>query len=264
MLDILNRIDNKTSLNRKRLKSTTTTESTEFSYITGFRSENILAIIDTYEKDYTTKNCTVFNVEKFQDQEKPEELIRNHPALYVYQLKYIDYNLLLSLIRRSCTMKSLEQQSVNEVGEKSSDFDADDEEISSNLASILKQIDNQTTWHAPKTLWCGTDLTTTTTIMNDYWNLGPARFVDICCREHEYCSIVLRPNEKRYNLFNESLFKMYLCQCEQFFYDCLKRRIRLGKNYGDVIRNVYFKRSNLKCLQPIDCNAGWIFDNEWQ
>ncbi|OTF73503.1 phospholipase A2 precursor-like protein [Euroglyphus maynei] len=92
----------------------------------------------------------------------------------------------------------------------------------------------------------------------DYWDLGRAATVDICCREHDHCPIGLLPHERHYGLRNNGIFPVSLCQCEQLFHDCLERESR--SYYGQIIKRIYFGL-RLNCLQPIGCPARWVFKN---
>lgn len=55
----------------------------------------------------------------------------------------------------------------------------------------------------PGTKWCGPGNTSTS-----YDDLGTQRETDMCCREHDYCDVILEPGTLLFGLNNTDWFPM--------------------------------------------------------
>nr|XP_027203115.1 phospholipase A2 large subunit-like [Dermatophagoides pteronyssinus] len=106
---------------------------------------------------------------------------------------------------------------------------------------------------SPGTNWCGPN-----NKARNYSDLGQAKLIDICCREHDHCPIIIESKMTKYNnIYNNDFFTLLLCQCDEFFYECLNQLPSLYSYYEYLIRNLYFKRPLMKCIETIDCVAEW-------
>ncbi|KAH7638442.1 phospholipase a2 precursor-like protein [Dermatophagoides farinae] len=199
------------------------------TYVVCFSFENILTIIEFRHDNHFIHDCVIF------DQTIEERKQQSHYYMEYYAAKnrtffshQIDFNIMLLMIR-SCTMNAFEQQQQLQVTHNTGNINV-----------------------------CGFH-----DIAIDYWDLGKASSVDICCREHDHCPIRILPNEKQYGIDNGGKFTLSLCQCEQLFYDCLDHESH--SSYGQEIKRIYFNLLRLKCLEPIDCQAKWIYNNnKWE
>lgn len=98
----------------------------------------------------------------------------------------------------------------------------------------------------PGTLWCGKD-----DIAKTYFSLGPQWRLDKCCRAHDHCpvkvkNIAFEAFKPRYGITNNGLTTKSHCDCDNEFYDCLKR---LESEWGDVVGDVFFNALAMECLQ---------------
>ncbi|KAG8231738.1 hypothetical protein J437_LFUL012016 [Ladona fulva] len=92
----------------------------------------------------------------------------------------------------------------------------------------------------PGTKWCGTgDLATT------YYDLGPDMELDVCCRSHDLCPVKVRAFTSRFNLTNYSIYSKSHCECDEMFYNCLKRTSHPN---ALMIGNFYFNLLRVPCI----------------
>uniref|UniRef100_A0A6P6YE11 Uncharacterized protein LOC113796885 n=1 Tax=Dermatophagoides pteronyssinus TaxID=6956 RepID=A0A6P6YE11_DERPT len=215
----------------------------ESTYLIGFQYENLLTVLELYYYNHTIYNCAIFDMKEQTRKKESKIYIKKYGHNKSYSKHRIDYNLML-LIIHSCTLYALKRYTNNILikTDNSSKFFNDND---------LKKDDNKfMDFIAPKTKWCGID-----DVAKSYWDLGNQPLVDICCREHDHCPIHIKSKQTKHGLHNNNMFMVSYCQCEQFFYDCLHRR--KGIHYEDVIRELYFLRFDVDCIDTIDCNAKW-------
>ncbi|KAF4519013.1 hypothetical protein B566_EDAN009776 [Ephemera danica] len=96
----------------------------------------------------------------------------------------------------------------------------------------------------PGTKWCGAG-----NIATNKNDLGQLVREDSCCRDHDTCADVIRPESSKYGLRNPSTSTRFACSCESKFYLCLKAiKSRVANQLGHVYFNVLgedcFKKSN--------------------
>ncbi|ESO95492.1 hypothetical protein LOTGIDRAFT_117034 [Lottia gigantea] len=93
------------------------------------------------------------------------------------------------------------------------------------------------------TKWCGVG-----NISKDYNDLGVFRETDKCCREHDYCPDYISPYQSKYGLENNSPFVRLNCDCDNKFYDCLKKSTdQAGRTIGDLYFNFILSMCFMKC-----------------
>ncbi|XP_071442693.1 uncharacterized protein [Hetaerina americana] len=110
----------------------------------------------------------------------------------------------------------------------------------------------------PGTKWCGTgDLAET------YYDLGPDVALDVCCRTHDLCPIKIRAFTSRFNLTNYSIYSKSHCNCDEMFYNCLKR---IGNQNSMIIGNFYFNLLRIPCVDgvPGNVNSKHAFEMEFR
>ena len=93
----------------------------------------------------------------------------------------------------------------------------------------------------PGTLWCGVD-----DIAGDYHRLGTLWRVDKCCRAHDFCPVKVKPFKAKYKVFNFAPYTKSHCDCDEIFYNCLKR---VNSSKADTFGDVFFNVLGIKCIE---------------
>ena len=204
---------------------TTTTTTT---YLVGFKSENIFTILELLFVKHDIIDCIIFDLKNFDRQIQANDYLEQNSHKKQYSLHEIDFNLML-LVTEFCSKMAIKQQQRQK-------------------RQLIK-------WNliSPGTNWCGPN-----NKARNYSDLGQAKLIDICCREHDHCPIIIESKMTKYNnIYNNDFFTLLLCQCDEFFYECLNQLPSLYSFYEYLIRNLYFKRPLMKCIETIDCVAEW-------
>lgn len=99
------------------------------------------------------------------------------------------------------------------------------------------------------TLWCGDG-----NVSDSVAVLGSAKFADSCCRDHDMCPDTIEAGDTQHGLTNKGLFTRSHCDCDDKFYNCLKKANTLISN---GIGFTYFTILGPQCFQEdypiIDC-----------
>ncbi|KAM8960666.1 group 3 secretory phospholipase A2 [Pelodytes ibericus] len=95
-------------------------------------------------------------------------------------------------------------------------------------------------WLMPGTLWCGTG-----SAAENYTNLGLFQGVDLCCRDHDYCTPQIQSFEYQYGFRNYRLHTVSHCDCDQRFRTCLHA---LNDTVSTLVGIMYFNIFEAPCF----------------
>lgn len=94
----------------------------------------------------------------------------------------------------------------------------------------------------PGTLWCGGG-----NQARSEHEVGLFRNTDICCKVHDKCPSFIEPGKEHKGLKNNGLFTRSHCECDQLFYNCLKKidslvSNKIGYTYFNILRPKCFRK----------------------
>ncbi|KAM7343692.1 phospholipase A2-like [Cochliomyia hominivorax] len=92
---------------------------------------------------------------------------------------------------------------------------------------------------APGTKWCGPGNTS-----SSYDDLGTQRETDMCCRDHDHCSVILEAKSTLHGLNNTDWFPILQCSCEQKFINCLQA---VNNMISNTLGHIYYSARHF-CL----------------
>ncbi|XP_046384815.1 phospholipase A2-like [Ischnura elegans] len=93
----------------------------------------------------------------------------------------------------------------------------------------------------PGTKWCGDG-----NISMHEEDYGYFEESDRCCKDHDYCPDFIAGGEMKYGLHNDAFYTRLHCDCDQQFYDCLKKTNFI---VSDEIGFTYFNAIGTKCYR---------------
>ncbi|KAH7638145.1 hypothetical protein HUG17_9250 [Dermatophagoides farinae] len=93
----------------------------------------------------------------------------------------------------------------------------------------------------PGTKWCGVG-----DVASHYEDLGIKLDIDLCCRAHDHCPIRLKAFRTGYGVFNLSFYSRLHCDCDEDFYNCLKKS---PNSYATMLGQFYFNVLRVQCLK---------------
>ncbi|OTF72824.1 hypothetical protein BLA29_008761 [Euroglyphus maynei] len=93
----------------------------------------------------------------------------------------------------------------------------------------------------PGTKWCGLG-----DVASTYEDLGFKLDIDLCCRAHDHCPIRLKAFRTGYGVFNFSFYSRLHCECDEDFYNCLKKS---PNSYATMLGQFYFNVLRVQCLK---------------
>ncbi|XP_059481972.1 uncharacterized protein LOC132200494 [Neocloeon triangulifer] len=109
----------------------------------------------------------------------------------------------------------------------------------------------------PGTRWCGAG-----TKADNVTDVGVFSTVDYCCRSHDNCFDNIAVGETKHGLKNEGSFTRSHCDCDEEFYDCLKKAddlvaAKVGFTYFNVLRPQCFReeRPVVRCAKTVGIAA---------
>nr|XP_027203106.1 uncharacterized protein LOC113796998 [Dermatophagoides pteronyssinus] len=222
----------------------------ESTYLVGFLFDKTLTVLELFYNTHSIYDCAIFDLSIPERKKQSKIYIKKYGKNKTYSKHKIDYNLMI-LVIHSCTLYSLKTYSrlLHIKMDNGSKYFSEND---------MKKDDNFIDFIAPKTKWCGV-----ADIAENYWDLGSEPLVDLCCREHDHCPLNIESKKSKHGLHNGGMITVSFCLCDQFLYDCLHRH--KGLHYEDVIRELYFLRFNIDCIESIDCYAEWKRDNgKWK
>lgn len=92
----------------------------------------------------------------------------------------------------------------------------------------------------PGTKWCGKG-----DLAQCYEDLGDDQELDMCCRDHDCCPLVIPPFSSRFGVFNYRFHSLLHCDCDQRFRGCLRQSVSTMAN---MIGKIYFNILGSKCF----------------
>ncbi|XP_003706900.1 phospholipase A2 [Megachile rotundata] len=112
------------------------------------------------------------------------------------------------------------------------------------LSSILNQFKPKIKAIFPGTYWCGDG-----DISPNNEDLGVFERTDACCRAHDSCPDGIPAEETRGGLLNNGIFTRSPCDCDDAFYQCLKKAnnviaFNIGTTYFNILKPQCFKRNS--------------------
>lgn len=93
----------------------------------------------------------------------------------------------------------------------------------------------------PGTKWCGKG-----DLAKCYDDLGDDQELDMCCRDHDCCPLVIPPFGSRYGVFNYRFHSLLHCDCDQRFRGCLRQSV---SSMANMIGKIYFNILGSKCFE---------------
>ncbi|KAH9419901.1 hypothetical protein DERP_001734, partial [Dermatophagoides pteronyssinus] len=115
-----------------------------------------------------------------------------------------------------------------------------------NLSAPTLEMNFQNYWTfwkgiLPGTKWCGLG-----DLSSHYEDLGTKVDIDLCCRAHDHCPIRLKAFRQGYGVFNFSFYSRLHCECDEDFYNCLKKS---PNSYATMLGQFYFNVLRVQCLK---------------
>ncbi|XP_034943086.1 phospholipase A2-like [Chelonus insularis] len=120
------------------------------------------------------------------------------------------------------------------------DFPPSDLELDNNVSAPPK---NKTkTWGTifPGTKWCGQG-----NKAKHEEDFGKYRLTDMCCKQHDRCPEKIKGGMTKYGLTNNGSTTLLSCDCDEQFFDCLKRTRTMSSKtigilYFDILKRPCF------------------------
>lgn len=92
----------------------------------------------------------------------------------------------------------------------------------------------------PGTKWCGRGQLAKA---ND--ELGEDNELDVCCRDHDLCSPLIHPFNRKFHYFNYRFHAVLHCKCDEEFRRCLQQSLSPNANF---LGKIYFNIMGSKCF----------------
>ncbi|GBN03458.1 Phospholipase A2 [Araneus ventricosus] len=106
----------------------------------------------------------------------------------------------------------------------------------------------------PGTKWCGVG-----NVAASDDDLGPEEETDKCCRTHDKCRDFISGGETKYNLTNKSSYVSLSCECDNKFYECLRRANTISSNSVGFLYFNFFARKCFSLDYPKKCKKYTMF-----
>ncbi|XP_063000350.1 group 3 secretory phospholipase A2 isoform X1 [Elgaria multicarinata webbii] len=93
----------------------------------------------------------------------------------------------------------------------------------------------------PGTVWCGAGDSA-----GNFSHLGVFQGPDVCCREHDQCSIFITALAYKYGIRNLRLHTISHCDCDARFRECLRN---LNNTMANFVGTTYFNVFQIPCFE---------------
>lgn len=116
--------------------------------------------------------------------------------------------------------------------------------MSSVAQNLYESFQERITPIVPGTLWCGSGNAVKTAV-----DVGLFFLTDNCCMEHDQCPKNILAGATKYGLTNTGLFTRSHCNCDESFFNCLKRANtfisnKIGYSYFNILAPQCFRKEH--------------------